>query len=190
MKLSKILFATIALALLASCNNKPKTEPVDPELIEFEQEKEQKSQIIKLGDYSTSGDVEAGGHTYHYTIERQSLDSLGVVTNNDGYQAYDNRLSLMVARNGASLYNSTLTRSQFRPYMGAEDYNQYILMNIVFDRVLGTDLRFIVSLGDAADGGELFVQFALTIHADGTSTITQHEMYDEDELDRIEHEGN
>lgn len=190
MKLSKILFATIAVALLASCNSKPKTEPVDPELIQFEQEKEQKSQIIKLGDYTASDDVQAGGHSYHYTIERQALDTLGVITNDEGFRAYDNRLTLSVQRDGAPLYNTTLVRSQFRPYMDADDYRQYVLMNIVFDRALvGGDLRFIVSLGDAADGGEIFVQFALTIHVDGTSTITYHEMYDEDEIDRFSDDG-
>lgn len=181
----KFILPAIALALFASCNNKPKTETVDPELIEFEQEKEQKSQIIKLGDYSISEDAQGEGHNYHYSITRQSLDSLGVVTNEDGYQAYDNKLSISVTRDGGLLYSSNLTRAQFRPYMSAEDYNQYILMNAVFDRIAGSDVCFIVSLGDAADGGELFVQFALTVHADGTSSIAPREMYDEDEIDRV-----
>lgn len=186
----KFILSAIVIALLASCNSKPKTEPVDSELIQFEHEKEQKSQIIKLGDYTTSGSAESNAHQYHYTIERQSLDSLGVVTNDDGYQAYDNRLILTVQRDGSTLYHGTLLRTQFRPYMEAEDYRQYVLMNIVFDRILSDgDLRFIVSLGDAADGGELFVQFALTIHADGSSTISHHEMYDEDEIDRFNDDG-
>lgn len=190
MKLNRLIFPAIALSLLASCNSKPKTEPVDPELVRYEQEKEQKSQVIRLGDYSTSGDVENSGHKYHYTIERQALDTLSVITDDEGFHAYDNRLTLTVQRDGASLYNGTLLRSQFRPYMDADDYRQYVLMNIVFDRFVGAgDLRFIVSLGDAADGGEIFVQFALTIHADGSSTITQHEMYDEDEIDRFNDDG-
>lgn len=189
MKNAKYIFLTLLAALLTACtSSSPKTEEQDPELIQFEQERMLKNEIARLGDYTMTDSVSGGGHRYQYTITRTALDSVGVVTDEDGYRAYDNTISLSILRDGALFYHSTLTRSLFRPYLSADDYNQFILMNAVFEHVLGDGLRFIVSLGDGAANGDVFVQYALDLHGDGTTTISTHEMFEENEINRFEEE--
>lgn len=183
-----ILSLILAAVLVAACKHTPKVEEQDADLVQFELEREQKSEIVRLGDYTVTDSLRGGGHQYQYTITRSALDTLGVVTDEDGYRAYDNTLSLRVLRDGALLYQNTFVRSMFRSYLSASDYNQYILMNMVPERVVGDDVRFIISLGDGGSNGEVFVQYALDIHSDGSTTISHHEMFEEDEIDRFAEE--
>ena len=58
-------------------------------------------------------------------------------------------------------------------------------MNLVFDRITPQGPKFVVSVGEA-ETDELFVQFALTVGLDGSVEIMRHEMFEEDDIHRME----
>ena len=53
----------------------------------------------------------AGGHKYHYVIERKPVET--TVTDDEGNVFYDNEISILVERDGKQVYKRSFTRENF-----------------------------------------------------------------------------
>lgn len=180
-----LLSSFVLVMLVVSCSDKkPKVE--ENEKMQFAEQVDHKKETIRLENFKYTDSVKQGGHEYEYTISRTPLDSAKVIVDEEGYKAIDNSLSLTINRDGAQVYSRTFTRGAFKINIDEEEFYHYVLMNMVFDKVVDNGLRFIVSLVDAASN-DMFVQYSLVVAFDGTSiNITSYDMYDESEISRFD----
>mgnify|MGYP004450007367 CR=1 FL=1 len=118
---------------------------------------------------------------------RTPCDSVAVILDEDGYRTVDNTISLTINRDGAPMFSRTYARRAFKIGISDADFSQYVLMNMVFDRMTTSGPRFIATLG-VGSADDVFVQFALTVGSDGTTNIEQTEMFEEEEIDRFPEE--
>ena len=173
------------VVLVVSCSDK-KAKEEEYEKMQFAEQKDHKSETIRMDAFKYTNSIKNGGHDYEYTISRTPLDSAKVIVDAEGYKAIDNSLSLEISRDGGQIYSRNFTRGAFKINIDEEEFNHYVLMNMVFDKVVDNGLRFIVSLVDAASN-DMFVQYSLVVAFDGSSiNITSYDMYDESDIDRFD----
>lgn len=180
-------FASLLIAGIMACGDK-KSVQVDSNEDEFaEQNEGHEDVLISLGNLQVTDHVQDNGHTYVYTIDRAPLDSV-IVTDEDGYRSRDNSILLTIQRDGVTYFQKTFTRSAFHIRIDENYYQQCILLGMNFDRVTEYGLRFIASIGKGADS-EDYKPYSLTVGMDGSTNITEHDLYEDDEVARFEDEG-
>lgn len=183
------LLAIVATTLaVAACGDKKKTSYEDEEsLLELERNEENHKTIIALSPFQVCDSIRMNGHEYVYTIERTPLDSV-IVVDEEGYKSQDNSLKLRILCDGAPFFEKKYSRSAFHIHIDENYYQQCILLGMNFDRITEYGLRFIVSIGKGADG-EDYKPYSLTVGPDGSTNITEHDLYEDDEVSRFEDEG-
>lgn len=150
----------------------------------YEQHVNQREEVYRMAATNDGESVAANGHTYAYRIARTPVDSLGIVTDTQGYKTVDNAISLAVSRDSAQVLSHRFTRAYFKPYLSASQYRHYVLMNMVYDRMTPQGMRFAVTLGEGS-ADDVFVQFALTVGSEGALTVAPLEVFEQDEIERI-----
>lgn len=181
------LSLTLLLAGLTSCGDK-KTSTSDTDSIESPERSEENTQtLIELNAFNVTESVQMNGHKYTYTIERTPLDSV-IVTDEEGYKSRDNSLRLTILRDDAPFFQRNFTRSAFHIRVSDAYYQQCILLGMNFDRVNEYGLQFLASIGKGADS-EDYKPYSVTIGTDGSVNITEHDLYEDDEVNRFEDEG-
>lgn len=184
------MFPSIFLLMtFASCNScgKQEEEVLDYDEMQKEiimQKHDEKSAINRMGSFDDADSISVDGHRYYYYISRMPDDSLGIVTDSEGYKTVDNAIVLKVKCDGMQIFSRRFTRQDFKAGISNDEFKHYVLMNMVFDRITPSGLRFMVSVGEA-ETDELFVQFALTIGLNGSINIARHEMFEEAEIHRV-----
>lgn len=138
----------------------------------------------RLSPIRESNSISMNGHNYSYTIQRTPLDSV-VVVDEDGFKAFDNAILLTILRDGQPFFERRYVRSSFRINIEEKFYKQCILLGMNFDRVTDYGLRFVTSLGRESDS-ESKKPYALTVGPDGSTNITEHQLYDEEDVPRFE----
>lgn len=183
-----ILSALLASALAFSACGGKKEETRTQAQIEREnvrRDQDERNEIIRFAHTNHTDSVSYNGHRYSYTIERQASDSLGIVTDAEGFRTVNNSITLSVRRDGARIFSHTYTRGAFKIGISDEDFSHYVLMNMVFDRMTPSGPRFAVTVG-VGSADDNYVQFALTVAPDGSTNVTRLEVFEEDEIDRFE----
>ena len=182
--------AAAVMLTFSSCSScsKQEVEETDYETMRKEmiqQQRDEQHTVNRMGSFEFTDSLTEGGHRYQYTIQRMPDDSLGIVTDSEGFRTVDNAIVLKVKRDGAQIFSRRFTRQAFRSGIDQEEFRHYVLMNLVFDRITPQGPRFVASVGEA-ETDELFVQFALTVGLDGSVHIARHEMFEEDAIHRME----
>lgn len=182
-----VSFLFFCLIACCSCGgNKQEDKTREEKELEYVQrEQDERSEIIRFADTHFTDSCTYNGHRYSYTIDRQASDSLGIITDADGFRTVNNSISLSVRRDGASIFSHTYTRGAFKIGVSDSDFAHYVLMNMVFDCMTPVGPRFAVTIG-VGSADDNYVQFALTVAPDGTTNIVPREVYEEDEIDRFE----
>lgn len=188
--LAGIFPALLVLLTFSSCYSCGRQEVEEPDFDEMKremilQQRDEQHTVHRMGSFEFTDSLSEGGHLYQYTIIRMPDDSLGVVTDSEGYRTVDNAITLKVKRDGVQMFSRRFTRKAFCAGISSEDFQHYVLLNMVFDRITPEGPKFVVSVGEA-ETDELFVQYALTIGLDGTVHVSRHEMFEEDDIRRIE----
>ena len=142
--------------------------------------------IIEINSYSLTDSVSMNGHKYTYTIDRQFQDSV-IIVDDEGYKTRDNSVRLTIRKDGAPFFEQRFTRSAFHIRVDEHYYQQCVLLGMNFDRTTEYGLRFIASIGKGADGDN-YKPYSLTVGPDGSTNITEHDLYDDDEVARFEDE--
>lgn len=181
--LSFLLFC----AVLSSCGNKSKAQVEDEEFNTFERSEDNHSDVIELNQFHVTDSIQMNGHKYTYTINRIPLDSV-VVADEDGYKSRDNNIELTILQDGAPFFQRRFSRSAFHIRVDENYYRQCILLGMNFDRVTEYGLRFVASIGKGSDS-EDYKPYSVTVGTDGSTNITEHDLYDDDEVSRFEDEG-
>ena len=132
----------------------------------------------KTPELSIDRTEEAGGHKYHYTIERRPVET--TVTDEDGNVFYDNSISLAVQRDGSVLYSRTFTREDFLPMLDKGFCRYGILDGCRFVEIKGGNVVF--SLCVSYPESDMLAAYLLTIHADGSATFSPDNTLDVENL--------
>ena len=173
-KSSLILLFSYSLILFSSCGQQ-KTETQE------ETQAEQASdEVHSLPDYAYTDSLMQGSHRVVYSITSQPDDELPEVVDEDGVKYKDNRFSLVITKDGKTLFSRSFTKADFRSLL-SKDFQKYGIMDgLRFNHAEEGKLYFntCVSLPDS----DMSCPFFLTIGPDGSYTITPDTTIDEDAL--------
>lgn len=173
--------------LLGSCGQKQDTEKsqeeLDRELVQ--QARDEREEIIRMPDVRENRTVQANGHTYAYSIVRTACDSLGIVTDSDGFRTVDNSIQLYITRDGQLMFNKTFTRRAFKIGISDREFSHYVLSNMAFDRLTTSGLQFAVTLCEGS-ADDLYIPFSLTVGPDGSTNIVHADAFNEEDINRFE----
>ncbi|MBQ0048630.1 MAG: DUF4738 domain-containing protein [Bacteroidales bacterium] len=181
---SFLLFCAIACSSCGGEKQEEKTrEEKEQEYVQREQD--ERNELIRFANTHFTDSCTYKGHRYCFTIDRQASDSLGIITDADGFRTVNNSIALTVSCDGTRIFSHVYTRGAFKIGINDKDFSHYVLMNMVFDRMTPVGPRFAVTVG-VGSADDNYVQFALTVAPDGTTNIVPREVYEEDEIDRFE----
>ena len=133
-----------------------------------------------LPDYAYTDSLMQGSHRVVYSITSQPDDELPEVVDEDGVKYKDNRFSLVITKDGKTLFSRSFTKADFRSLL-SKDFQKYGIMDgLRFNHAEEGKLYFntCVSLPDS----DMSCPFFLTIGPDGSYTITPDTTIDEDAL--------
>lgn len=179
--------AAVLTALFSSCGAKtPDDNGMERnDSVVFTMEQTKMADVIRFERYEETDSLSGGTHRYSYHFVLEPVDSLGIITDTDGYKAVDNALRLTVRRDGQQVFNGRFTRRAFTEGISSEEMSHYILLNMAFDRWTEQGLRFTVSVG-MASADDVYRMFNLIIGPDGSASIKpREEFFDNDEIDRL-----
>lgn len=169
----KHLFALAALAcLIASCGSKKEPETV----AETPKEEKKVPSINRLPEYHFEDDVQVGDRTYHYTLHREAVDSLGSVCDEYGDHYVNTFYELTIRRDGKEFYHKRFTKQTLGSKLSADFRKNGILDGFRFNRA--EDGKLIFSLCVSYPDSDLSTPFLLTIGPDGSSTLTEDQFMD------------
>ena len=180
--------ATLALvAGLVACGDKKENQDDNYGFDSPQRTEDNHNTVIRLSAVHLKDSVRMSGNCYTYAIERMPMDSV-IITDEEGYKTQDNSILLTIQKNGTPFFERRFTRSAFHIHVDDSYYQQCILLGMNFDRTTDYGLRFIASIGKGADS-EDYKPYAVTVGADGSINITEHDLYEDDEVARFEDEG-
>lgn len=180
-------FAALLMTGITSCGEEKKNgQAEDASMDTPERPIDNREAIIEISPYNLTDSVSMNGHRYTYTIQRQFQDSV-IVVDDEGYKTRDNSILLTIRKDGTPFFEQRFTRSAFHIRVDEQYYRQCVLLGMNFDRTTEYGLRFIASIGKGADGDN-YKPYSLTVGLDGSINITEHDLYDDDEVARFEDE--
>ena len=172
--MKRFLIIGLGLVFLASCG---------PQKIEQEgsdQTDQDNDGVWELPNYAYTDSLMQGSHKVVYSITSQPDDELPEVVDEDGVKYKDNRFSLVITKDGKTLFSRSFTKADFRSLL-SKDFQKYGIMDgLRFNHAEEGKLYFntCVSLPDS----DMSCPFFLTIGPDGSYTITPDTTIDEDAL--------
>lgn len=131
-----------------------------------------------MPDFKENKTEKANGHTYAYSIIRTACDSLGIVTDTDGFRTVDNTIQLYITCDGALMFNKTFTRRAFKIGISDDVFRHYVLSNMAFNRMTTSGMQFDVTLSEGS-ADDMYIPFTLTVGPDGSTNIVQREAFEE-----------
>lgn len=168
--------------MLASCAKKKESRTIiAPKVVAEEKHGPIEMQTIEGEDLP----VEWLDKTYLIVVDRWADKTLPMVEDENGQQAYDNRIRVKVKRkDGSVFFEREFTKVDFRPYIDEVTRTRGVLLGIVFDKVDGDNLVFGASVGSPDVLSDEYRPMALTINRMGTMKISVVD----DQGERIEEE--
>jgi len=162
----------IMLLLMASCGTKDKETQAPP------QQEQNTEEVRSLTNYNYTDSLMQGSHKVVYTITRQPDDDLPIVVDEDGLKYKDNRYTLVVLKDGKTLFNKSFTKADFKAMLD-KDFQKYAIMDgLRFDRAEDGKLLFNTSV--SYPESDMSAPFILTIGPDGSHSIVPDTSIDED----------
>ena len=170
--ISCIAFATATICV--SCGHKPETQNI----IAKKPQKTVKKEVMKVGDYSQSREVQWLGSTYQVSVQRKADTSLAIVKDENGNRYYDNAITVDIKRgDGTSFFHRTFTKADFADCTEDSEAGG-ALLGIVFDKAEGKTLRFAASVGSPDKMSDEYVPLVVNISNMGQVTIKKDTQLD------------
>ena len=165
------IFSTFLL-FFCSCGSKDKETQTPP------QQEQNIDEVRSLSEYNFTDSLTQGSHRIVYTITRKPDDELPIVVDEDGLKYKDNRYTLVILKDGTTLFNKSFTKSDFRAMIN-KDFQKYAIMDgLRFDRAEDGKLLFNTSV--SYPESDMSAPFILTIGPDGSHSIVPDTSIDED----------
>lgn len=165
------------LLLLSSCG------PKQAETSGTQQTEQNADEPHRLPDYTYTDSLMQGSHKLVYTITSHPDETLPEVVDEDGVRYKDNRFSLLILKDGNTLFKRSFTKADFFGSIGKEFQKYGIMDGLRFNRAEEGKLYFntCVSLPDS----DMSCPFILTIGPDGSYSITPDTTVDDEELPSV-----
>ena len=101
----------------------------------------------KIGDATSVNTVKWQGNTYKIETSIKADTTLPLASDGTS-EFYDNRVNVRILRSdGSEFFAGSFTKSNFKSYVDESYYKNGALLGIVFDKVVGNQLRFAASVG-------------------------------------------
>ena len=167
--MKKIMIVAVAMMMIAGCAKKKENRTI---IAPKEEKVEIKGPIEMQTIEGEDMPVEWLDKTYLIVVDRWADKTLPMVEDENGQQAYDNRIRLRVKRqDGSVFFDREFTKVDFRPYIDEVTKKRGVLLGIVFDRVDGDNLVFGASVGSPDVLSDEYRPMALTISRMGNMSI-------------------
>lgn len=172
--MNKIISVSILAVLLAACAGSAdraergiKTEFDDADSV---------TEVQHMRDYHYRDTVRWNGRVYSYEIVRKAVDSLGIVTDENGERYADNYIHLTVTRDGKPYFSHRFVKHDFSAYLDAGFRTHAILDGMAFERVQAAGVRFAV--GVSYPLSDMSMPFIVTVDGSGNYSIEKDEVLD------------
>lgn len=174
-KIAKCVVAVLAVAAMASCNEKKKSNVI----IVPKAETPKPSVPVRMSEYTHQDDVKWIGKTYKVEVHRFVADSLPMVKDEQGTKYYDNLIRIKVIRpDGTEFFNRLFSKKAFSDYLDANTRDNGVLLGIVFDRAEGDNLLFGASVGSADKLSDEYIPMIVTLSRMGNVSIARDTQLD------------
>ena len=176
--MKKQLISLLILSfVLCACNKKvQETKEVSDTITETRTEVQ--DIIHRLPVMHVEDTVTSGSNVYVIMVNRESCDSLGIVTDELGYRYYDNLLKIYIKKNGSILFNKTFKKSDFIHFLDSEFAQHSILDGCRFIQVHEGMVTF--SLAVSYPDSDMSCPFKLNIGQDGSYMIVKNDYIEEE----------
>ena len=162
--------AFICALTLSSCKKKTTSNVIIVKKpVEVKSKKPQ-----KIGDATSVNTVKWQGNTYKIETSIKADTTLPLASDGTS-EFYDNRVNVRILRSdGSEFFAGSFTKSNFKSYVDE---------SIVFDKVVGNQLRFAASVGSPDKSSDEYVPLVLTVNNLGTVSISKYVATDADDSD-------
>lgn len=167
------LYTTIAcgllLGLFAACKDqKSASESNDASGTHAE---DTVATVQRMNDYHYADQVAWRGQSVSYVVDRHAVDSLPVITDEQGVQYADNVITLSLKQGNRQVFHKTFYKRSFKEYMEDDFYAHAILEGMAFDKEKDGNLCFAVSVSYPMS--DLYIPLLITIRPDGSYDIAK-----------------
>lgn len=160
------------LLLMASCG------PKKDETQETPVQEPPKDEVRCLPDYNYTDSLMQGSHKVVYTITRQPDDELPIIEDEDGLKFKDNRSTLVIVKDGTTLFNKSFTKADFKSKLSSDLQKYGIMDGMRFDHAEEGKLYFNACV--TYPENDMSAPFFLIIGPDGSHSIIDDTTVDED----------
>lgn len=182
------LILVLGLVMLGACKEKKQSE----DIITTKYEPKRPMPPIPMQPVKQVVPVSWGTSLYNIVVEQTPVDSLPMVTDENGQKYIDNRVVLTIShKDGSNFFTRTYTKASFSNYIDETFRKNGILASFRFDDIDEGRLKFsvVIALPDAID--DVFIplkytvdrQAAVSISRDEDLDILGYDNYDENEDD-------
>lgn len=162
--------------LFTACSSGSKNH--ESQLTEMSKEELAAGQPIRMQSSNAEEHFTLKGQAFTSNVVRQPDEALPLVTNAEGEQFVDNRISLHITSQGRTVVHRVFTKQDFAQLLNARFMKYAILEGLVFDQVTeaGT-IRYAASV--AYPQSDLYVPLRITVTPSGQLSIEREEIMDE-----------
>ena len=166
------LYIGAALSLLTACGNKSNSPASKADSTEVPLAVEQgpgRDDARHL-----TAEAEYGGHRYTFDLYKTPADSLPPVKDRYGDPYLDNRVKVVILRDGEALCTHTFSKADFSEVLDANESKNLILGGMAFSAVRGEGFQFGAQLNGPGDeeGGLAFL-LTLPLSGQGSPRIVK-----------------
>jgi lipoprotein len=172
--MNKIGCLGLLAVLLAACNGNADRQARGAEM-EFDGT-DSVTAVQHMRDYHYRDTVRWGGKLYAYDIVRQAVDSLGIVTDENGERYADNSIRLTVTSDGEPYFSHCFVKRDFAAYLDGGFRAHAILDGMAFAAVKPGGVCFAV--GVSYPLSDMSMPFLVTVNGSGTYSIEKDEVLD------------
>ena len=169
MKLHTAIMCGLLLGLFSACGDEKKAAGSDAETRIYS--KDTASAVQKMNKYHYSDQIKWGSRSVTYQVDRHSVDSLPLVTDDAGTKYADNVITLTVNQGDRQLFQKTFYKRSFKEYMERDFYEHAILEGMAFDKVKDGNLCFAV--GVSYPMSDLYIPLVITLRPDGSYDVAK-----------------
>lgn len=169
MNATKVLCPVILAALtFGSCGKKQENNEIIVEKI-VEKPQSEPTRMAKVNETKDVKWVDA--NTYHYTISREPIDSLGYVESY-GEIYCNNTIHLTIKRSdNTEFFTKSLTKNSFSGLLNNDLKEHGVLINLVLDKADKDNLYFVATIGAPDETQENFVLLQYIVSRMGSTSV-------------------
>lgn len=165
----------VAMYMLGACAGSQKQREASREV--FMQDSIRRAEPQRMQVSEVKATVTFHGKEYQSTVVRRPDDSLPLVTNEQGEQFVDNRITLTLACEGKTVLHRTFTKESFATLVDAKFLKYALLEGVVLDEPSTQGLSYAASVGYPQS--DLYVPLRITVSTDGKLSMAREELMED-----------